>query len=313
MTTIDLRIIGTYELDDRNGGNLRNHLSERFAKDTLDEQSLIDMQESLRAKDLFMIIIDEVSNVSPHLLERVNQRLKQIRSCSLPFGGLCVLLVGDFLQKPPPGAISLVKGLMYMIVQHERNNKKDSPYRLSQKDPYPKVNVPSIKDMTSNTTMGLCTFKLFRLFMLKEQQRASTDKEHTAILEKLSQKHCKITINDLMIYKQLTKEDLNKQFANATFIVSTNRERSSICFHMAQFYAIRHNCPLIRWKLEVTKWLNRPSQEEENDLLTKDPIFHDHFVPGMEGYLIENLNVALMIGNGTKIRYHSLSFKSKKE
>ena len=282
------------------------------SKSRLRDQDLLDMQRRLKSEDLFMLIIDEISNVPPHLLQRVNSRLQQLRNCSLPFGGLAVLLVGDFLQKSPPGATSLVRGLMYMtVIRDIQENKSKSPFT-------PKVNFPfsgrqpdGIKDVTSNTSNGLRLFEQFQLFSLKEQQRASEDICHTSFLERIGNNRCKITTDNLNIYQHLSKKDMKSDFADACFIVSTNRERQNISFIMAQQFAFRHKCPIIRWRRDVQAWFNRPSMEEELDLVEKDPIFYEHFVQGIDGYLTENINVSLMIGNGTKIRYHSLSFHTR--
>lgn len=55
-------------------------------------------------KELFhleILIIDEVSMVSNENLHFVDVRMRQIFGVNEPFGGKCVILVGDFLQLPP--------------------------------------------------------------------------------------------------------------------------------------------------------------------------------------------------------------------
>jgi len=47
------------------------------------------------------LIIDEVSMMNPELLEKLNDVAKAIRKNTNPFGGLQVILVGDFFQLPP--------------------------------------------------------------------------------------------------------------------------------------------------------------------------------------------------------------------
>ena len=280
------------------------------SKQSLSSQSLVDMRRLLNVENLSMLIIDEISNVPPSLFHRVNQRLQQIMNCNLPFGGLNVMIVGDFLQKQPPASISLVKGLMHFAVSEDIKDKKiESPFTPKINQPY-KDCFPSRNSMTSNTTLGLLLFEQFRLFSLSQQQRASEDHEHTEFLKKLSSERKKICLHDFKIYKPLSANDLTKEFANATFIVSTNRERLNIGYHMAQLYALKNKRPLLRWPLKISGWLNRPLKGQEIDIIEKDPLFYDHFVQGLDGYLNENINVSLLIGNGTKIKYHSLSFKT---
>lgn len=48
-----------------------------------------------------LLIIDEVSMMPAELLDKLNELAKKIRSNKKPFGGMQVLLVGDFYQLPP--------------------------------------------------------------------------------------------------------------------------------------------------------------------------------------------------------------------
>ena len=45
-----------------------------------------------------LLFIDEISLVTPVLFSMLNKRLKQIFENNLPFGGLSVILLGDFQQ-----------------------------------------------------------------------------------------------------------------------------------------------------------------------------------------------------------------------
>ena len=48
-----------------------------------------------------LLIIDEVSMMSKDLMDKLDFVAKQIRHCSEPFGGMVVVVSGDFLQLPP--------------------------------------------------------------------------------------------------------------------------------------------------------------------------------------------------------------------
>lgn len=56
---------------------------------------------SRRIKKAGILIIDEVSMLGPDLLNSVNLACKAVRGSHLPFGGLQIVLVGDFFQLPP--------------------------------------------------------------------------------------------------------------------------------------------------------------------------------------------------------------------
>jgi hypothetical protein len=54
-----------------------------------------------RLKDLQVLIVDEVSMVSPALFESVDKILKAFKHSQEPFGGVQIILSGDFFQLPP--------------------------------------------------------------------------------------------------------------------------------------------------------------------------------------------------------------------
>ena len=48
-----------------------------------------------------MLAIDEISMISPKIFDLINELLKAVRQNEKPFGGLQIILFGDFLQLPP--------------------------------------------------------------------------------------------------------------------------------------------------------------------------------------------------------------------
>ena len=54
-----------------------------------------------RMKNLKVLVIDEVSMLSPTLFESIDAILRTFKFSSEPFGGVQVILVGDFFQLPP--------------------------------------------------------------------------------------------------------------------------------------------------------------------------------------------------------------------
>jgi len=58
-------------------------------------------QAKKRWKDTSTLILDEVSMLTPELLEMIDKLAKIIRQNSKPMGGMQVVFVGDFLQLPP--------------------------------------------------------------------------------------------------------------------------------------------------------------------------------------------------------------------
>jgi len=54
-----------------------------------------------KIKNAKILAIDEISMISGDLFDKLNQLLKHVRQRKAPFGGLQLVLVGDFLQLPP--------------------------------------------------------------------------------------------------------------------------------------------------------------------------------------------------------------------
>lgn len=65
------------------------------------------------------IIIDEISMMTPELLELINEIAKKIRKNDKPMGGLQVIFVGDFLQLPPVAKGGVVRFAFESPVWHE--------------------------------------------------------------------------------------------------------------------------------------------------------------------------------------------------
>lgn len=55
-------------------------------------------------EDLDIIIVDEVSMMKKSELAKLDRLLRKQKMMNVPFGGVNILLTGDFLQLPPIGA-----------------------------------------------------------------------------------------------------------------------------------------------------------------------------------------------------------------
>ena len=87
------------------GGNTIHSFFGIGIKDSLNEYEidLMAQKEYLynRFKNLKVLVVDEISMVSPSLFELMDKILRAFKIPDLPFGGVQVVLSGDFFQLPP--------------------------------------------------------------------------------------------------------------------------------------------------------------------------------------------------------------------
>ncbi|RXJ60033.1 AAA family ATPase [Candidatus Marinarcus aquaticus] len=75
---------------------LRDSVDEPFISSLLDKKKL-----QMRFKKLKVLIIDEISMVSPNIFSAMDKILQAFKENEEPFGGIQVILSGDFFQLPP--------------------------------------------------------------------------------------------------------------------------------------------------------------------------------------------------------------------
>ena len=73
------------------------------------------MINNLNLDNVKLLIIDEISQVTPILLQVITNRLQQVKNNKLPFGGIPTILCGDFRQAPPIGGMSLSKLIRWIV------------------------------------------------------------------------------------------------------------------------------------------------------------------------------------------------------
>lgn len=62
------------------------------------------LHSRIKSEKLIIIVIDEISYISPEILAQIDNRLRQLMGKpEVPFGGISVILMGDFFQLPPVG------------------------------------------------------------------------------------------------------------------------------------------------------------------------------------------------------------------
>ena len=247
------------------------------------------------------IVLDEISTLQSYIFAYLSARLMELLPESgKDFGGLAVILCGDFDQLPPVAGDSLAAATMkYEELQGSRSNNN-----ITRWDPS--------KHCVNVHNEGIRLFRKAICFQLTQQHR-SKDPVHTEIINKM-RRSGKVDLDDLKNKcKLLKKEDVegDGDFRFATTLVTGNEERHKINHLKAKDWVSHRNTCLVRWLREVNyrDWKGKPRSEEYiKHAMSTNESFYEQFVQGARGFLNHNINTSIGLANGTEIKYDSISF-----
>ena len=96
----------------------------QFSAETLIEKTKRNRRAVMRWKMTDCLVIDEVSMMTPELFEKLDAVGRAIRKRPEPFGGLQLVLVGDFFQLPPVmrGETMFVFESRRLVTEHCQRN-----------------------------------------------------------------------------------------------------------------------------------------------------------------------------------------------
>ena len=244
--------------------------------------------------ELLVFTIDETSFLVPEALHCVDVQLCRLRGVSdVPFGGVAVLLAGDFWQKPPPSSTSMAEILATADIHGLAHPKPVDPM--------------------SAHTKGLAHFRAARRTVLTQQMRAAEDPEFQAELEQLRDTTTESPVTSSLVsaLREITAADVaaHPPFAFATVAVLSNYERHHLNRKQSEAFARAHDLPLVLWKLQITgraaTLLDASSLDE---LYENEPGLWGAFVRGAPAMLSENIQPTKFLVNGAAGFMHSLSF-----
>lgn len=257
-------------------------------------KDLANLRSRFDLKTLSLLIIDEISCITASFLGRIEKRLREIMGKDEPFGGLAVLLLGDFFQLPPVGGSSLYTSVIDLFVMGAKTL-----------DTATVTNGPA--------TQGAHWFVSFRKMELTQQMRAAGDPEHIAFLGLLRSPNPNMALivqTLLKRYKIITAQDIidDPEFATTPIIVTGNSERNTINAFQSDNFAQRHKTVRFSWKRAIVGKVGLGLTKQSRDFIYhRYPEFTSYFVPGAPGYLVENICVSRTLANGTSVTYHSLT------
>jgi hypothetical protein len=249
-------------------------------------QSLGETLSHFNREKIAMLIIDEVSMVTPHLMAIIDQKLRMLMgNFTEPFGNIGILLMGDFFQIPP------VK-------------TKITLYSAA-------LNHKLVENHSDTIIHGAWLFTMFKLVELDEQMRASNDELHMAMLNRMRNPppgQQPINEYDLSRHKYFSLEDLiaDPSWATAPLITLSNRERVHFNALRSKFFAKSAGQLRFVWNVPLNKCSSALTDEQTSLLYQEHIPLKDFFVAGAPGYLLSNINPSLGLANGTPVVYYGL-------
>eukprot|EP01040_Poterioochromonas_malhamensis_P008075 gene8075-8731_t len=274
---------------------------------------------------LNLLVLDEVSMISVHQLLTLNDILKQVYSDEearkdLPFGGVNVILVGDFFQLPPVNAIGLAQNLVERectrISKAGKEDKKEESAQQQNKD---------VLLTISSKYQCAKLLKSFKKVELLQQQRrtpsttnsSSSETPPMTVVERFREL---TTLGRRVISRDMIngirnldpeKDSKNRKWNIAPIIVSTNRERQLTNMQRIKAYAKIIGKPVIRWRLplKIPKEGKTVAVESNTELIYQENIEpYMYFVPYAPCLLTHNFNVEEGYANGTTVFLHSIMY-----
>ena len=163
-----------------------------------------------------LLVIDEISMMGCLKFVEMDSLLRKVKSNDLPFGGLDILLVGDFAQLPPVFETSLMSALV----------QSTHDYVIPEKTIMLAANLAS-RFVKFDLTIFFRSKGCVKLKKLLFRYRSTKINEPS------------ITIDEVRNIGMLDKHTLQKDpaFLDATVLVSTRREREQLTETMGQLWA----------------------------------------------------------------------------
>ena len=254
--------------------NLPNFIQKKVPTKT--QQKIIQKFE-----DVQLLVIDEASMLTPVTLTKINTYLKQSLKSEHLFGGLSVILIGDFDQFPPV----------------ERGLKNPALYQAA-------VMLAQGMNMPNEAyRVGAEIFTKFRLVILKGQVRASPEFEKW--LNEILESNDEFPITDVWLSKLTTlkKTDfLNEEidWNDATIVVSGNLERYKFLLEKIKIKAKLEKQPILRWVCPIKVGKNKCKVPTDFDPEDVFPQIVKYFVRGAKCVLTESIDTKLGLGKGTE-------------
>ena len=239
-----------------------------------------------------VFVIDEVSMLTVELLADTEQRLRQIKNNDEYFGGISIILVGDFQQLPPASGETMYGGVIKELE-------------------------PDFQATKLHTAYSRKLYGLFKIKYLTQFKRALDPNllELLSTLRNLNNTKPLLDGNLIKILKSqiLKPAELTGNFKNAVICVQSNQERHDINEARIRLEAKETKGVLIEWDNPIT---SPPALPEALESWTRERLsgqLTGRFLKGVKVSLTENVSPIAGVANGTTAFLHSLIFLDENE
>ena len=273
-------------------------------------------------QQLRMLVVDEVSMISPSLLHHIDMRLRFFLGGKKsgtergkrpedtgPFGGLILLAAGDFFQKLAVGSTSLHSALVLSAT-----NIPDAKGVLKKKKLKTKGKRPAGQQVAGASVNGVSLFQGFNRKKLTVQNRFRDDPDYGDDLTAMRNPDSQFPVSErfrsgLEAQVLSNAEHTDPEWAFETIGVASNAERHYLNGAKIAAWAGAHGVPLLRWKLPLrSERAANLDRETTEALYEEEPSLWGYFAKGAPAYLTAvNKSQGRGLVNGTRVRLHSLT------
>ena len=258
------------------------------------------------------------------LQEGRNSDQKTLGHLYVLLGCIPALFVGDLGQKGPCmgtlptvdllNHIKKVESVRRKCATFERRFKKKSSSTLLDR-----LNSNKRFSTGNPVEAGCEIFKQAHWFELTQQQRCR-DIDHRGFLNKMNRGE-PIDVASVLQIPIFERDNIietstlwkDNPWHLAPTIVATNRERHTLNAQRSKVFATIQETVAVRWRAQHNYWEQKPTSASAIDEAMEDDAFFEWFVPGMMGYITDNISKKGKFINGTFVRYHSLCLTEEQE
>ena len=216
--------------------------------------------------DATLVVIDEVSMLGCSKLIELDVTLQKLKKNSAPFGGLDMIIVGDYAQLPPVKQTCVIESMVRSTLIHTPTN-----------------------EMTMKTA---ALFSRFVKYDLEEFNRSKSCPLLSSLLKQF--RSClsglgSFTLEDIKRIGVVDAKACAKdgQFGNSTFLVTTRKEKDAIISFAGKMWGEENGHPLFWWYKRPVNF--KGCNEDADDIAES---MHQR-CSGAKGYYIQGCNATL--------------------